>query len=276
LKILDVTLWRFSNQTLFMVKSSPTQEEISELGSVLLEIGSLLMSSGATTSRIRLTIDRIAASFGLSADMLVTHRALTLSLSDSHHNQLYNNLKRTSPHGVNFKLVSGISRMSWRIAENKWSIEDIKTDLSRLKGLPHYPRWIVLTFVSLAGASFCRLAGGDYIEMAVAFMATFIGLFTRQEALKKGFNPYLAVFFGAANASLISGFFTLFDFGINTEHAFATSVLFLIPGIPLINTFSDLFDGNILNGILRWIHGLIIAFMIALGLLVAIYLYQIN
>ncbi len=272
---LVVTLWRFSKIRYFMVKTSPTQEEISELGSVLLEIGSLLMSSGATTARIRLTVDRIAASFGLSADMLVTHRALTLALSDSNHNQLYNNLKRTSPHGVNFKLVSGISRMSWRIAESHWTIDEIKADLTRLKGLPHYPRWIVLTFVSLAGASFCRLAGGDYVEMAVAFMATFIGLFTRQEALKKGFNPYLAVFFGAATASLVSGFFTLFDLGITTEHAFATSVLFLIPGIPLINTFSDLFDGNILNGMLRWIHGLIIAFMIALGLLVAIYLYQI-
>jgi uncharacterized membrane protein YjjP (DUF1212 family) len=252
-----------------------TEKEIQELGNLLLEIGSLLMSSGASTARIRITVDRIAKAFGYNADLFVTHRALTLALSDSNHEQQFNSLKRTSPHGVNFKLVSGISRMSWRVVKNKWTIQQIKDDLARLQALPHYPRWIVLTFVSLAGASFCSLAGGNWVEMLITYLATFIGLFIRQEALKKKFNPYLSVFFGATAASLVSGFFTRVGLDIPVEHAFATSVLFLIPGIPLINTFTDLIDGNILNGMLRWIHGLFIAFMIALGLLIAIYIYQI-
>lgn len=249
--------------------------EIQELGSLLLEIGALLMSSGASTARVRITTDRIASVFGFNADLFVTHRALTLALSNNNNEQLFNSLKRTSPHGVNFKLVSGISRMSWRIVEEKWSIDQIRTDLKRLQSLPHFPRWVVLCFVSLAGASFCRLAGGDALEMAIAFIATFSGLFVRQEAHKQKFNPYLCVFFGATTAAMIAGLFTRFNMALHVEHAFATSVLFLIPGIPLINTFTDLIDGNILNGIIRWVHGLFIAFMIALGLMIAIYIYQI-
>jgi uncharacterized membrane protein YjjP (DUF1212 family) len=249
--------------------------ETQELGSLLLEIGALLMSSGASTARVRITIDRIAAVFGFNADLFITHRALTLTLNNNNKEQLFNSLKRTSPHGVNFKLVSGISRMSWRIVEEKWSIEQIRTDLKRLQSLPHFPRWMVLSFVSLAGASFCRLTGGGAVEMLITFVATLVGLFVRQEAHKHKYNPYLCVFFGALTASLLAGFFTRFNFGFHVEHAFATSVLFLIPGIPLINTFTDLIDGNILNGIIRWVHGLFIAFMIALGLLIAIYIYQI-
>ncbi|MFZ4456726.1 MAG: threonine/serine ThrE exporter family protein [Bacteroidales bacterium] len=251
------------------------QEEVKDLGKLLLEIGTLLMSNGASTARIRMTVDRIANSFGYNADMLITHRALTLALRDADHNQVYNNLKRTSPHGVNFKLVSGISRMSWRIVQQGWTIEQINEDLKRLQALPHYPRIIVLSFVSLAGASFCRLAGGNAIEMLIAFVATFVGLFARQEFLKKKFNPYIAVLVGATVSALISGSFSLIGPDFPFEHGFATSVLYLIPGIPLIHSFTDLIEGNTLNGILRWAHGLIIAFMIALGLSISIYLYHI-
>ena len=251
------------------------EKETRELGALLLEIGALLMSSGASTARVRITTDRIAGVFGFNADLFVTHRALTLSLSNDKNEQLFNSLKRTSPHGVNFKLVSGISRMSWRIVEENWSIEQIRTDLMRLQSLPHYPRWMVLSLVSLAGASFCRLAGGSALEMLITFVASFAGLFVRQETHKHQFNPYLCVFFGALTASLIAGFFTQLHLGFEVEHAFATSVLFLIPGIPLINTFTDLIDGNILNGMIRSVHGLFISFMIALGLLISIYIYQI-
>ena len=251
------------------------QEEVKNLGKVLLEIGTLLMSNGASTARIRMTVDRIAHSFGYNADMLITHRALTLSISDDENNQLYNNLKRTSPHGVNFKLVSGISRMSWRIVQQNWSIEQINEDLKRLQALPHYPRIIILSFVSLAGASFCRLAGGNAIEMLIAFVATFAGLFARQEVLKKKFNPYIGVLVGATVSALISGSFSLIGPDFPFEHGFATSVLYLIPGSPLIHSFTDLIEGNTLNGILRWAHGLIIAFMIALGLTISIYIYHI-
>lgn len=252
-----------------------TNSEINELGKVLLQISTLLMSNGASTSRIRMTVDRISHTFGYNADMLITHRVITLSLSDNENNQLYHNQKRGLPHAVNFKLVSGISRMSWKIVRQDWSIDDIKLDLKRLLALPHYPRIIVLTFVSLAGASFCRLAGGDYLEMIIAFVATFAGLFARQEALKKKFNPYIGVLVGSTVSTLVAGSFSLIGGGFPFEHGFATSVLYLIPGIPLINSFTDLIDGNTLNGLLRWAHGLIIAFMIALGLTISIYIYHI-
>ncbi|MDP4209321.1 MAG: threonine/serine exporter family protein [Bacteroidota bacterium] len=249
-------------------------KEIKEIGTLLLEIGALLMSSGASTARIRITINRISEAFGCTADLFITHRALTLTLNDEENEDLFSSIKRTSPHGVNFKVVSGISRMSWRVVEENWTIDQIKQEINRLTSLPHYPRIVVLLLVSLAGASFCRLFGGNFVEMGITFLASFAGLFIRQEAHKFQFNPYLCIYFGALTASLVSGAFMKLGLDITLEHAFATSVLFLIPGVPLINTFTDLIDGNILNGLLRGVHGLIIAFCIALGLLSAIYIYH--
>lgn len=249
--------------------------EVKELGSLLLDIGTLLMSSGASTERIRNNVSRISKSFDYKAELLITHRALTLTISNEENEYVFNSLKRTSPHSVNFKIVSGISRMSWAVIEQGWSLAEIRAEVDRLCSLPHYPRLVALSVVALAGASFCRLAGGEYLDIAIVFLATFTGLFVRQEATKLKFNPYLCIYFAAFAASLVAGLAYKVNLaGQNHEHAFATSVLFLIPGVPLINTFSDLIDGNLQNALVRGLNGLTISFSIALGLLTSMFLYR--
>ena len=249
-----------------------TDIEVKELGTTLLRIGALQMVSGASTARIRNTITRIASSFGFNADMLISQRTLMLSIYDEDNNYFFNSLKRTSPHGVNFTVLSGISRMSWNVLEKKWSIHEINDEIERLTQLPHYKRWLVLTVVGLAGSSFCRVAGGNAFDMLMVFIATFSGLFVRQEALKKGFNPYMCIYFASLTASFIAGPLLRFTTGAMQEHAFATSVLFLIPGVPLINSFSDMIEGNSQNGLIRGLNGFIISFAIALGMLTAMIL----
>jgi uncharacterized membrane protein YjjP (DUF1212 family) len=254
--------------------SESESKKLSETGSLLLEIGNLLMCSGASTARVRMTINRISNALGYSTDLFITHRALMLTFSDANHEQFLSSLKRVAPHGANFKVISGISRMSWRIVEDHWTLEQIRKEIERLKTVPHYSRAIVLLVVGLAGAGFCRLFGGTYIEMMVTFAASFIGLFVRQEATARHFNQYLCVFFAAFIASFVAGSFKKFGLNMELEHAFATSVLFLVPGIPLINTFSDIIDGNILNGVIRGVHGLMVAIAISLGMLTTILIYH--
>ncbi|MGZ3950234.1 MAG: threonine/serine ThrE exporter family protein [Flavisolibacter sp.] len=248
--------------------------KLNEVGSLLLEIGNLLMCSGASTARVRMTINRISGALGYSTDMFITHRALMLTISDSAQEEFLSSLKRVAPHGANFKVISGISRMSWKIVDEHWELKKIREEVKRLSGLPHYPRFVVLLVVGLAGASFCRLFGGNYIEMLVTFAASFVGLFVRQEASVRHFNQYLCVFFASFAASFVAGSFQKFGISTELEHAFATSVLFLVPGIPLINTFSDIIDGNILNGLIRGVHGLTVAVAISLGMLTTILIYH--
>lgn len=250
-------------------------EKIKAAEEMLLDVGTLLMSCGASTGRVRITVNRIAEALGYEVELLITSRSLILTVTEGDSISFSSSVRRTPPHGVNFKVVSGISRMSWRVVEEKLTVEQINKEIDRLIAIPHYPRWIVLSTVALAGASFCRLFGGEGSELLVAFVATFFGLFIRQESLKKRFNPYLAIVFASFAASMVSGLSVKLGIGDSPEHALATSVLFLIPGVPFINSLTDLIDGNTLNGIVRGINGFIMAFAIALGLMLAMQIYGI-
>lgn len=258
----------------FRLEVTKNHPEIKELCTLLLRIGTLLMTSGANTERIRNTIQRISGSFQYKAELVINHRSILLSLENADGSQVYTSLKRTGQHGVNFRILSGISRMSWNVVDEEWSIQQINEEIDRLEALPHFPRMVVLLLVALAGASFCRLAGGKLPDMLFAFSATFIGLFVRQETSKLSFNSYLCVFFAAFAATLVAGLGYKLGIADPGNHGFVTSVLFLIPGVPLINSFSDLIDGNIQTGIIRGINGLIYSFAIALGLLTSILIYQ--
>ena len=245
-------------------------DSLKSMGDCLMNVGAELMSAGANTGRIRLTIERISKLWGIDSVIMINNRVLLITVSVPNTEEFITIVKRAHAHAVNFTVVSGISRMTWKALEKKDKVEQINNELNRIKAIPPYNRWVVLTLVSFAGVAFCCNLGGTPTDALVTFVATFAGLFVRQETHKKHFNLYLTVLFAASTATLIAGMYSmLFLSNTNEDIALATSVLFLIPGIPLINSFSDLIDGNHLNGILRSINGLIIAFSIALGFLIS-------
>jgi uncharacterized membrane protein YjjP (DUF1212 family) len=248
--------------------------DIEEFGNLLLRIGTALMCSGASAARTRLITDRISRSYNMEADLFITHRALTLTVTEPVTNINYSRIKRSPPQGVNYKIVSGISRMSWSIKESNWTLLQIADELNRLESAPRHNRLLTLSAVGIADACFCYFIDGGLTAMAVAFLATFVGLFVRQEAHHYRFNPYLCVFLASLTATLIAGAFRFILPEGGFEAAFASCVLFLIPGVPLINSSNDMMDGNILNGIIRGMNGLIMAFMIALGMIISITIYN--
>ncbi len=251
-----------------------TIEEMRELADVLLKVGTMLMSAGANTGRVRNTVNRISEAFGHSVEQHITQRSIMLTMLDDNGSSIFTSVRVTPHHVINFKTISGISKMSWSLVADQWTIPKIREELKRLEELPHYPRSQVLTLVGLAGAGFCSLADGKPLDLAFTFVASAVGLYVRQESLKAKFNPYMAVYFAAFVASLIAGSSSKLGLSDSQNHAYVTSVLFLIPGVPLINSFSDILDGNVQNGVTRGFVGFLISFSIALGILTSALIYQ--
>ena len=77
-------------------------------------------------------------------------------------------------------------------------------------------------------------------------------------------NHYLVFIVAAFAASLLSSMSLILD--ATSDVALATSVLFLIPGVPLINGFIDIIEGHILTGISRLTAAIMLIACIAIGL----------
>lgn len=247
-----------------------------EMADVLLKISSLLMTSGANTNRILLILNKFAILMHSDAQVFMNHKAFIISLTDLQSGDKITQVLRLPANVVNFTTISALSKAAINAEKESWTFERIKEEIDRIEKIKHHPRLLVLITVSIAGAALCNIFGGDYISSMAAFIATFFGLFTRQVFNKNQFNPYLAAFLG----SLVSGFLAIgilkFFPHINPNIALATSVLFSVPGVPLINSFTDFLDGYILTGFVRFMNGIMFVLSIAFALFIVMYLFNIQ
>lgn len=253
-----------------------SQDKLERTTYLLLEIASMLMVSGANTNRANLSVTRFASVLQCKAYSMISHKTLIMTVTDDLTNQTFTKVQNIPPYIINFHIISAISKASWNAISQNWTVEQIEEEIVKINSLKRYPKFLVLVAVSFAGAGFCNIFGGDYLNMLVAFVSTFIGLFVVQEAHKREYNVYIRIFLGSLIASSLASVGIIQNIGENPHTALATSILFLVPGVALINSFTDLFDNNVLNGMVRFTTGLMTVLAIAFGLFAAMLIFQLN
>jgi uncharacterized membrane protein YjjP (DUF1212 family) len=246
-----------------------------QIGPFLLDSAIALLRSGASSDRIRINTERLAAVCEHSLQLAISPLAIVLTLTDKAGHVLYNGTATIAAQGVNFQVISGISHLSWDVIEGKTGANEAKEQLKQILAKPHFNRWLLLLAVSLAGSGFCFTFGGGAGEMAIGFFATFFGLFCKQELVKHAYNTYIITYVSAVTAGVFVGILHLVFPQLIMEHAFSTCVLFLIPGVPLINAITDLIEGYTLNGVARGVSALLHALAIASGLVTVLFLFKI-
>lgn len=99
-----------------------TPTEMKELADVLLRVGTMLMSAGANTGRVRTTVSRISEAFGHKVEQNISQRSIMLTMLDVNGSSIFTAIRVTPLHIVNFKTISGISKMSWSLVADQWTI----------------------------------------------------------------------------------------------------------------------------------------------------------
>ena len=240
---------------------------VKELSNFLLDYATTLMGAGVHTSRVVRNVTRIAGSFGYEAEMTIFQRHVTLHILQRQDDSVRRtSLRAIRPAAFNFEMISNLSTLSWQAHDNHLTMYELREQFNAIVTKPRLSRWWVLWLVSFANASFCRLFGGDIWAMGLVFVATFMGFLLRQEMSSRRINHFAIFILSAFVASMIASLGVWASLGETPQIALGASVLFLIPGVPLINSIIDLLEGYVLIGISRAVNALSLIICISLGL----------
>lgn len=248
------------------LKNSDSLPNVKEACIFLSDYAAWLMGCGATCIRVEKNVHRMACRWNMAVEMILMPNHVHLSLWDANHEHSYHTMERIRPVGISFHLNSLLSELSWAVADRKVDFEEAKASMQRLiTTKPEHPMrvWIL---ASLANLSFCRLFGGDGVSMLIVLMATLVGYRIKQVMLQDGFDVRLVFFCSAFFSSVIGSAGYVFGLGETPELALGTSVLYLIPGIPYINSVSDLLDGHYLSAFSRFMHAAVLTACLSAGL----------
>lgn len=120
--------------------------------------------------------------------------------------------------------------------------------------------------VGAANASFCRLFGGDAVAMAVVFVATLAGFVLKQMMAERHADARITVVVCSFVSAVLAAADGLFGLGSTPAIAIGASVLYLVPGIPFINSFSDMIDGHYICAFGRMMQAIVITCCLSVGL----------
>ena len=251
-------------------------ENLKDTAIFLAEYAATMMAVGAQTSRIQLNTVRMARSFGYHINLLIFPKTLSITLLDTDHNRSYTYIKKTPAMALNFKANMKLSALSWRAFDQKLPLKELWRIFKMIVKEKRESRWVVLLLAALANACFCRLFDGNITSMAIVFMATLAGFLVRQELTRRGVN-HLAVFALCAFVSTMIGVTDYLYFHGGTEDiSLGTSMLYLVPGVPLINGVMDIIDGHALDGIARLTNACLLIICIAVGLSATVVIFDVD
>lgn len=240
------------------------KETLLSVAEFIAEYSAHLMGCGVHTSRVIRNSKRIGESFGFMVKTSVFQKNIILTLLDDTTHERYNEVIDIPAHPISFEHNSELSALSWEAYDEHLSLTELRDKYRKIIAAPRINPLFVLLLASFANASFCKLFGGDLCSMAIVFSATLSGLFLKQQLQTARINHYLIFIASAFVASLCASTALIFD--TTSEIALATSVLFLVPGVPLINGVIDVVEGYILTGFARLTEAALLVVSIAVGL----------
>lgn len=251
--------------------------QVQRVADLFLDMGTFLLASGAHSGRVNTNLGRMAEAWNMHLQIYPTFKGLLVSVRDKNDGRNAVTCYQASPaHVIRLENLTLVSRVSWKVCEENWSVEEVEKAFAAIKGTPGYSRWLVALAVACSCSGLCLFSGGDFLGVLVTFIASFIGYLVQVEVVRRRYHPMLAVTIAAFVTTIITGSGSLLRIGSHPEASMATAVLYLVPGIPLINSVIDLIEGYLSSAMNRALFAGFVLLCIAAGMTLSIGLIGIS
>ena len=246
--------------------ASPHPEEVAHLA---LQIGRLLLGSGADTAQVQISIEQFVARFGQEAHVVVGYESILLTIIAG--GQFRTKIGYRIPAlNVNLGAVTAVNSLISDTESSRRDLAKIRAELERIESSrPIYARWVVIIALGLTAGSLARLFVGDWASVGVSWLAGSAGMWLRQELGLRKFNLFFIPFAAALASGIIGGVAVSLGASQTPALCLVAPAMIIVPGVPLINGIRDMIKNHMTLGLARLAQGAIVTIAIALGLFCA-------
>lgn len=240
---------------------------LKEKATLVGRMGLMMLSVGTGAWRVRASMNKIARALNIvcNADIGL----LSIAYTCVENGETYTNAISLSTTGVNTDKLSAIEQFADGFGERagKYSVEQFHMILDKIQELPaNYNAWNLALASALACCGFTFLLGGGIVEMILAFFGAGVGQFVRKKLIERHITLLANVAGGVAAACctyvlLMKLAEMLLNVSAVHQAGYICSMLFVIPGFPLITGGIDLAKLDLRSGTERIMYALLIIIM---------------
>lgn len=247
--------------------------QIQRKTNTLLNVGKLLMENGSDTTYMIKQILKTAAFMGIPEKYITIHVSYnTLMIHIANDTHSYTAFRKTDNHAINMTMLDAVSKVTWRALERTYSLATLETALRHMqKNPPHYPTILKGLGSAIGCGALSILFGGNFLSAIITAVCALLGFITRFICDKNELNEYLSVI--AASFIAMSSAYLLYQYVDNyyMVYAMICCTLFMVPGIPLINSVIDTINNHFVSGFTRLLHTITTISSMTVGMAMALH-----
>ncbi len=245
---------------------SPLKEKASLIG----RIGLLFLASGAGAYRVRAAMNKISRALKVTCNADIGIKSISYTCIQG--NESCTNSLSNKSTGVNTTKLNYLEMFCDGFAErvNRYSIDSFHSMLDTIdKSGSNYAVWQLCLASGAACGAFAFLLGAGWIEILCTFVAAAAGFLIRKLLLMNSYTLFANV-----SAAVLTSCFTYImlikavSYSLNVpadyRAGYICSILFIVPGFPLITGGIDIAKLDLKSGIERIVYAFMVVCVAAL------------
>ena len=231
----------------------------------ILDLGEMLLASGAEVMRVEDTITRLCNVYGFVRTDVFTITSSIVMTVRTPGGRILSQTRRIHSRDTDLGRVEKVNALSRRLCGAPISLGEFQREVARLRQNETYPLWIQrLMYIVISGA-FSLFFGGTIADAAAAAIAGLVLfqtlLWSKPLRLNGTLQCLLASF---VTALAVAGLYWL-GLGDQPDKISIGNIMLLIPGIAFTAALRDIINGDTLAGLMGLCEAAIRAVAVAIG-----------
>lgn len=237
-----------------------------------MSIGEQLLKCGAEVGRVEDTIRRICLAYG-------AERADVFSITSSIVTTMYGDFgictqtRRVQGMANDLNKLDELNQLSRKICAEKTNPETVKRELNRIMNGPGYSFGQLVLIYGVVSGAFAVFFGGDWKDMLASAVIGIVLKFLEAFVKRILRNGLLTALICSAAGGFLANLAVSLNLGTHVDLISIGNIMLMIPGIAFTNSLRDMFSGDMITGLVRFVESIILAMIIALGFTFANFLF---
>lgn len=241
------------------------REELEHVLAAVLDVGEMMLTSGAEVNRVENTIQRMMQAYGCNrVDVFTIPSNIVVSVQTMEEVVL-TQTRRIANYETDMYKIERCNALSRRVCADPPTLQELKNVVEEIKQEKGYSRLTKLITYGVISAAFSVFFGGTWLDGVAAFVCGLLLYVSVEACGRLKVQRIILNILCSAIVGLGAVLLTSLGIGQSVDKIIIGNIMLLIPGIALTSSVRDMISGDTVSGMLGLCEALIRALAIAAG-----------
>ena len=231
----------------------------------ILDMGELLLTSGAEVFRVEDTLSRLCAAYGFTKINVFSITSSIVLTVEGRDGRIFTQTRRIVARDTNLQRVAQVNALSRQLCSEPVSVADFRDNLSEIRSAKTYSLPVLALCYAVISASFSVFFGGTWYDGIAAALSGIVVFVAQQFMGRLRMNNLLQSLLVSAFTALAVVLLVRVGIGNSPVKITIGNIMLLIPGIAFTTSLRDIINGDTISGLVGICEAVIKAIAVAIG-----------